>query len=455
MVLGGMIVASFLCMIWLSARIGVPQDLPFYLKPFYRVGRKVIGKEKREFYYIKLSFMLLVLFAGGAAALRNGLKEAWSSVLVEGHFIDRGGYGAGKKEYELDSVIGKEKIPVSVQVSGQTRREEELQELMTGAMTKLDMDILGLNASAEQVRTDLNLPYDMEEGEIQLEWHSSDYKIIETSGRVHNENIREEGEEVLLQAEMICRDQNLLYEKSIRVLPPCYSPEEELARKLENRIRTLDENSREEDRLELPVLLDGTAIQWRERPKRNSWKIILLSAAAAVLIFIGKEKDLQKLEEERRKQMLMDYPELVGKITLLLGAGMNIRSAFGKVAVDYREKKERQACGQRYAYEELLLAYYEIQGGIPEQRAYQNFGKRCRVQRYMKFSSLLAQNMKKGNAGLEKILEMEVQESLEERKAQAKKLGEEAGTRLLVPMFLMLVVVLIIVMAPALIAFQF
>ena len=120
-------------------------------------------------------------------------------------------------------MIGKEKIPVSVQVSGQTRREEELQELMTGAMTKLDMDILGLNASAEQVRTDLNLPYDMEEGEIQLEWHSSDYKIIETSGRVHNENIREEGEEVLLQAEMICRDQNLLYEKSIRVLPPCYS----------------------------------------------------------------------------------------------------------------------------------------------------------------------------------------------------------------------------------------
>lgn len=99
MVLGGMIVASFLCMIWLSARIGVPQDLPFYLKPFYRVGRKVIGKEKREFYYIKLSFMLLVLFAGGAAALLNGLKEAWSSVLVEGHFIDRGGYGAGKKEY--------------------------------------------------------------------------------------------------------------------------------------------------------------------------------------------------------------------------------------------------------------------------------------------------------------------------------------------------------------------
>lgn len=455
MALGGMIVVLFLWMIWISRGIEVPQDLPFYLKPFYRAGKKAAGKDKRDFYYIKLSLLLLVLFAGGITALLNGFKESLDSVLVEGHFIERGGFGTGKKEYELDSVIEKEIIPVSIQVSRQARQEEELQQLITHAMSILDSEILGLNESMESVRTDLNLPYDLENGEIQLEWHTSNYKIVESSGRIHNENIREEGEEVLLQAEMTCQNQRAMYEKNIRVLPPYYSPEEELARSLENRIQILDESSREGERLELPVQMDGAAIQWRERTESNSWKIILLSVVAAVLVFIGKEKDLQNQEKKRKKQMLMDYPELVSKITLLLGAGMNIRTAFGKVAVDYREKKEKQASVKRHAYEELLLAYYEIQGGIPEQRAYQNFGKRCRVQRYMKFSSLLIQNMKKGNAGLEKILETEVQESLEERKAQAKKLGEEAGTRLLVPMFLMLVVVLIIVMAPALIAFQY
>ena len=455
MALGGMIVVLFLWMIWISRGIEVPQDLPFYLKPFYRAGKKAAGKDKRDFYYIKLSLLLLVLFAGGIAALLNGFKESLDSVLVEGHFIERGGFGTGKKEYELDSVIEKEIIPVSIQVSRQARQEEELQQLIKHAMSILDSEILGLNESMDSVRTDLNLPYDLENGEIQLEWHTSNYKIVESSGRIHNENIREEGEEVLLQAEMTCQNQRAMYEKNIRVLPPYYSPEEELARSLENRIQILDESSREGERLELPVQMDGIAIQWRERTESNSWKIILLSVVAAVLVFIGKEKDLQNQEEKRKKQMLMDYPELVSKITLLLGAGMNIRTAFGKVAVDYREKKEKQASVKRHAYEEMLLAYYEIQGGIPEQRAYQNFGKRCRVQRYMKFSSLLIQNMKKGNAGLEKILETEVQESLEERKAQAKKLGEEAGTRLLVPMFLMLVVVLIIVMAPALIAFQY
>ena len=99
------------------------------MKPFYRVGKKAAGKDKRDFYYIKLSLMLLVIFAGGTAASLNAIKESLNSVLVEGHFIERGGFGTGKIEYELDSVIEKEKIPVSIQVSGQTRQEEELQEL--------------------------------------------------------------------------------------------------------------------------------------------------------------------------------------------------------------------------------------------------------------------------------------------------------------------------------------
>ena len=45
-------------------------------------------------------------------------------------------------------------------------------------------------------------------------------------------------------------------------------------------------------------------------------------------------------------------------------------------------------------------------------------------------------------------------QSLEERKNQVKKLGEEAGTKLLLPMLLMLVVVLMIVIVPAFVSIQ-
>ena len=42
----------------------------------------------------------------------------------------------------------------------------------------------------------------------------------------------------------------------------------------------------------------------------------------------------------------------------------------------------------------------------------------------------------------------------EEQKHTARRLGEEAGTRLLIPLFLMLAVVMVIIMVPALLAVQ-
>jgi hypothetical protein len=45
-------------------------------------------------------------------------------------------------------------------------------------------------------------------------------------------------------------------------------------------------------------------------------------------------------------------------------------------------------------------------------------------------------------------------EAFEERKETAKRLGEEAGTKLLIPMMIMLVLVLVIIMVPAFQAFK-
>ncbi len=50
-------------------------------------------------------------------------------------------------------------------------------------------------------------------------------------------------------------------------------------------------------------------------------------------------------------------------------------------------------------------------------------------------------------------LENETKIAFEERKQQAKRLGEEAQTKLLFPMILMLTVVMIIIMIPAYMSF--
>ena len=79
---------------------------------------------------------------------------------------------------------------------------------------------------------------------------------------------------------------------------------------------------------------------------------------------------------------------------------------------------------------------------------------RCDTKEYLKFSSLIVQNLRKGSKEIVKLLELEAIDAFEERKNMAKKYGEEAGTKMLFPMIVMLVVVMGIIMLPAVMAFS-
>ena len=107
----------------------------------------------------------------------------------------------------------------------------------------------------------------------------------------------------------------------------------------------------------------------------------------------------------------------------------------------------------RYVYEEMRQASLRMQSGMPEGEAYLEFGRRTHLHSYLKLSSLLEQNLKKGSRGLVRLLEVESEEAWELRKNLAKQKGEEAGTRMLIPMFLMLILVMLIIVVPAFLSF--
>lgn len=157
---------------------------------------------------------------------------------------------------------------------------------------------------------------------------------------------------------------------------------------------------------------------------------------------------------ERRRQMMLDYPEIISKLSLLLGAGMNITCAWEKITSGYQALRKRSHMPRREAYEEMVATLHEIQQGVGELQAFENFGERCRLSVYRKLSSLIVQNIRKGAKGMQRLLDTEEREAFELRKAQARKMGEEAGTKLLLPMGMMLVVVLVILLAPAGLTFQ-
>ena len=101
-----------------------------------------------------------------------------------------------------------------------------------------------------------------------------------------------------------------------------------------------------------------------------------------------------------------------------------------KIASEH-EKKYGNQTGKRPAYDEVILTCRELQSGTSEGAAYEHFGRRTGLQEYIRLSTLLMQNLKRGNSALLERLREEADKAGEERLQQSKRLGEEAGTKLL------------------------
>ena len=182
-------------------------------------------------------------------------------------------------------------------------------------------------------------------------------------------------------------------------------------------------------------------------------KILLLMSAAGVCWYLVSDRSLHEKTQELDRQLQMDYPQVISKIVLLMGAGMSVRNVFYKLGDDYLKKRGRDQ-NEKYIYEEILLMCHEMDSGISENAALMNLSARCRSRQYSRMCALLMQHQKKGSADLLTDLREEAEQAFEDRKRMARHLAEEAGTKLLVPMMLMLGVTLVMILIPALFRFS-
>ena len=403
-----------------------------------------------EHYAKSLAAALAVLFWGlgfvvlvQIAAEGDGKETFWN--------LQRPSYGQGDQETELIVYVQgeTEEAQLSLKISERRYTEKEMQQIFSQIMEEMDQRILGQNETLDEVRSDLTLPSTMRDGAVTLEWVLNPSDVMDDQGRIEKE-VGEKGELVELTALMKYKDQEAEYRCLAHVYPPVKSPQEKLEAVIQEEVVKADQNSIYEETLNLPRQVDGRSVSWASPEEGSGIILALLVPGAALAVFRQRDKKLEKLEQTRRNQLVLDYPDLLFKLTMLLGAGMTIKGAFVKIASEYNARRGRQP---RYVYEEMLAACREIQSGIGEARAYENFGRRCGEIRYIKLGSILSQNLKKGSQGLCQLLEAEAQAGMEERRNAARKLGEEAGTKLLLPMMLMLAVVLVILIIPAMMAF--
>lgn len=401
---------------------------------------KIIRKSLCFFFLLNTLSLVVFVLAEKTSKVENGA-------------IERNVQGEGeKKEEVLVSVEGMcEEIPMVINVSEKGYTQEEMEKILVREADKLGSRILGENKSRSHVSKDLHLPSDAEGLPVTIQWEQDSYKYMETTGEL-KEDIPEKGQKVHLTAVLTFhqggeRTAQRTWETDVMLYPPDLENKEEVLEELRRRIEKEDETGLMGDALVLPEEVDGRKVEWTKKKQISGYHILGIGSFAFLLFFWARRQKEEEKRKQRKDQLISDYPEILEQFCLLIGAGMTVKGAWLKIVGNYQERKKEM--GIRPAYEEMERTCYEMQGGISEREGYENFGKRCQIQEYMRLGLLLSQNLKKGTRGLTELLSLEAIHAFEERKARARRKGEEAGTKLLAPMVMMLGIVLIIVVVPA------
>lgn len=436
-----------------------PLTAMFYKKQDYKVRialQQLYPLENTEkllnhFQMKKMTVTLGILVFGVVSALCLHLCSRKEGRMAEGAQLVRNEWGAGDYQITLRAKVENwsREIPFLVKARGLT--EEEQDALEKKLYAELPDLIKNKNSDLLHIDSDLNLVSSVPGYPFQLIWSSSNHERINKNGKVNRKGM-EEKESIDLTVMLSYGQEKSNYTYQVSLLPEMPGKEESFFQSLEERLSMIDLEEKDSKQISLPDSFQGKKIEWEEIRKNYAIGILLLTLFCCAIVGRGMESDLEKSCKQRNRQLAADYPKFVSKLRLYLAAGLTVKNAFYRIMEDYGSRQEHKK--RKYLYEEMQISCHQMENGVPEELVYGEFGKRCRETRYRRLSFLLAIHLKQGNQQLLTLLSEEADSAQEDRRAIARKAGEEAGTKLLLPMMLMLMVVMFLVLLPAYLNFE-
>ena len=465
----------YLALFLLSKKENVDREISPLLRPFYRMAlflykqlcvRKIpvfsgmgvkedlaaLHPEKsREAAFTdycvgKLARSLLICLAGTLLGLIVSVQAQTAGILTKDGMVARSDYGMPDKDIQLECVVESERRQFQIPVGARILGKEELEEQYRAFLQQLPEKILGSNPSLKEVSGDLLLEDSYEGFPFEVNWVSDRPDTVRSDGVV----TAEDGNvgEVELTAEVSYGEWQRETTICVRVVPPVIPTQEKEYREMEKFLIQSEQSGRTEENWLLPQTWKGEELVWEEKRKDNGATLWISVVLVAVLVYIMSDYDLHTKREKRKQQMKKEYPNVVHRLTLYLGAGMTVRNAFQRIVQEY-EKDKQEKGRESLVYEEMSYACRKLRAGVSEGAAYEFFGRRTGLQEYIRLSTLLSQNVKRGNSELLNRLREETEKAAIEQLQYGKQLGEEAVTKLLLPMVMMLLAVMLMIMVPA------
>lgn len=334
---------------------------------------------------------------------------------------------------------------IQIQISGRDPSEKEMDVVFDRTFADLKTEILGENPDFDHVYRSMNFVNETENG-IRVNYQSDNPELISNFGILMTDSLPETAAAVTISLTMRYKEMEKSFELPIHVCSAEFALTE--LEKVEEAVRLADSQSVKEAEMVLPREIEGKKIRF-EKGKTSPYGVLgifFILAIGVIALLFEKRKEALKAREI---QLENSYSKFLAKFSALLDAGMSTRSAWLKLADDYRRNRDGKTAKREYLMEEMLISANQFRSGVPEETVYLEFGRRIGQHRYVKFANTLTLSMRQGVSGMKTVLRDEMQTALEERKNVALKRGEEAGTKQLFPMLMMLGIVIVVLIIPA------
>lgn len=288
---------------------------------------------------------------------------------------------------------------------------------------------------------------------VEAKWSFIPDGYIDSNGNVLQENVPKEGVPVIVKVDMTCGNYEETYTFPIQLEKAKLTKEQEFIVSLDSFFEDQMKQEGVSDVI-LPAKINDVAISWKEKREYVSVKVLFLELVAVLAVLYLKKKEKVKKEEDRIRQIESCYSEVVSHFAMLLETGMTMRQAWQNIARQYQEKRKNGTTNSVFVYEKIVQMARKLSEGENERLVYESFIKEINVPCYRRLMRTLIGNLEKGMSGVSVYLEEEERHAYSERILQAKKLGEEASTKMLVPLMIMMILVMGIVLIPAVIGFM-
>lgn len=437
-----------------------------YMIIFILLGAGVQGKKRKSksslIYYIgeHMHYLFLLLFVN---SISFGLTFQSESSEI---YIKKEGYGGSEQTVGL--LLQKEDTTeqVTLQVRPKMLTEEERDKKMTEAFCYLEDNLKGDNQSLSKVTEALNLALDYKEYPFEMECLPEDFTLMDDEGNLRNskeellaagyqEKDLEQGIVTHVTVILWYGESSMEESYEITLFPRPENETEILFGSLKQLLQQEEKRALYQEGFTIPARTQGVEISKTDGKKVTPLHVLFFGIFVVVLLVLREKENVKKKEQCRRDRLMKSYPWFVNEMLLLIGAGLQVKNVFQIMIEEYeKENKDNPSAKDKMPLlEEIKIASHSMELGMSEEQVYYRLGRRLKLPCYIKLMTLLEQNVKKGAKGISAVFEQEELAALEERKNLAKRYGEEAGTRLLGPMILLLLVIMLMIMIPAFLSF--